>query len=278
MGIPWSDHQSRREQIVDAAEAVFLAHGYAEATLAQVAKRSSKAVGSGTYLVGKKPELAREVHRRLTDRLAEQLGHSSLGRSGKDLGAVVRRAVGIALRWYETSLAELNLIAALECYPLADDPAAGRLSSKLSRVLALEIQGRRLLTAPKLDGARLFALILAPVFAEGRLRPRQGSRENRAWVQMADALTAAAMAALTSTTVVGENDLLKGAAASMGVNDLFGATSVGLPTSQRPKRTKASRLAARDHLPPVEPGDDQEEKRHVRGQHVGEPAHPALKR
>ena len=149
MGSPCTDRETRREGILDAAEAVFLEHGYVGATLARVAKRSRKAIGSATYLVGKKPELAREVHRRLTDSLAEQLEDRAQGRSGGNLEAVVRRAIAIAVGWFETSTAELDLIASLECYPLAGNPVGDRLASKLGKALADEISRRRLLTAPR---------------------------------------------------------------------------------------------------------------------------------
>ena len=89
------------------------------------------------------------------------------------------------------------------------------------------------------DGTRLFALVLAPVFAEARLRPRQGALENRVWDRMVDALTAAAMAALTQTGAPRAEVPTTHVSRPREVGDLFDASQVALPPSEKEGARKA---------------------------------------
>jgi AcrR family transcriptional regulator len=185
----------RRQEILDAAQALLIGEGYERMTIKKVAERAGAAVGSITHFYNTKQTLAAAVAKDLIDKLAAD-AEAALKGHDTDVGRAVQSIVGACSNWPQKFRRYRDLVVYVEFgQRVLEGERPDSLQGRLERVLAswarTLIQNGKI--AP-LTSAQLYDVIIAPAICDVRFPvTRPSTKSNIDWI---DLLSRAALVAL----------------------------------------------------------------------------------
>ena len=163
------DSSEKQARILDAAEALFMRHGYEATSLAMLKDACGMSAGSIVHFIGEKPAIARAVHGRLRDRIVGEIAAAADRPADEPIPMAVARVIDAAAQTLARTPGALGLVEALESHPLSSDPFGDRLVARLADVLVRAPCLASGVDASAATSVRLFAVVLAPLFAKERL-------------------------------------------------------------------------------------------------------------
>lgn len=172
---------AKAKQVLDAAEALLLEHGYEATSLDMISSRSGISKGSIAHFLTTKPAVVRGVHRRIRDRVMAPITEAIRAAGEGALAETIARIVEVTAIVLEAEAKSVELIEALESSSSDFVPRKDRLARRLADALQAEPRLARSSDGADRTAAALYAVVFGPIFAELRLtttKLRPGPKES----------------------------------------------------------------------------------------------------